>query len=871
MKRVLLSAVIGLATVFMGVAQTDPNSQPIPLYENFGTITPGNDGSPQIDALAFANYGTFDVASFSSFPYDFQNVLNYTNTGSMSASGFGNVNPPVGGGFNFDTAFRDRPRRPAQNFVNKSSGSIFGQNFLQISASNIVNHGVLTVGGDGLIQLKGQTIDLSRSGLEIQRLGLDQGCSFGFPVGTTNFFPDAGIFDLFWNVHTNGLVVDTLMSVNSDGTVSVNAPAPVFSLPRAKPFVVFKQTSATNWFFQAVFVQVRDSNVTASVRFATFPPPAQGNNPPFASPIVKMSATESNVVTGILEGKSIYLWDRLASEKVIGPETNLVLLLNARDGTFMPSPYYISRVAPCEYFSGAGPNYTVTNNIFWDNTFSNNIVTNIGAAYAAFVSATGTQLPALPAATVTNTGSRIEIEADTLDLNLARFQADGLVSIKAKNLLTSSNSVVQVATLNYDLGSPIKDLLIKDLALAQVPTFEGNVAVWSGYWTNETGFVTTNAMMPTIPDPADPGGTNMIPNLETNVVDIVFHAMFVDNRMITSNSVSVNDLAMHGTSVLFSDVMSVNNSLIIDSERFTISEEGSLTLTGAGFDSLTPTNAPVLSYFTNLGSLSIPNKADFGTASRPLVNLVNQGSISAATETFKTEQFENSGTISANNFLSVEVASGKLDGGRITAGGGIRLTGSDFKLRNHNQSSAGLYIAVTNSLADSGGDAKNSLVTSDGFSLAVKPKSGDLLGTTLSSTAPKFADVSHLWAAEDRGATVAGYSNNVAMGRLEIDAAQFGKLTFSGVGAKNGLYVDFLQIGTGLTNDLVNNIQIDPNLVIYFADSNLPAEELDGKFNGHLRWVKEFAGPNTTVDVLLCTNGVASTLKVNRALRNSAT
>jgi hypothetical protein len=875
MKQLFFQSVA--MVLFSGVmlAQPDPNTQPAPLFENFGIIDTSQP-SPQIDALAFANYGTFTVTTspsltdfpytqfglpqaFTIIPYDFQNTLNFTNTGSMTSFS----------GFRFDTAFADRPRQPALNFVNAFGGTVFGTTYLLVASTNVVNQGILTAAGDGFIQLKGQTVNLSRSGLQIQRLGLDQGCSFGFPLSTTNFFPAIGIFDLFADLHTNGLDVTTLIAVNPDFTVSVTAPFPVGNLPRAKPFIRFSQTSPTNLFYQAVFVQVRDTNVTPTVRFADFPRPPQGNNPPFRSPIVRMSATASNVVTGNLEVQAIYLWDRLASEKVINAETNLVFLTNVVAGTLLPSPYYLSRVAPCEYFTAAGVNYTLTNNIFYDSSYSNNIVTNVGAAYVASVSSTGTQLAAIPSGTLTNITSRIEIEADTLDLNLARFQAAGVVMIKAKNLVTSSNSVVQAANLAYDLGSPLGNLLVKDLSLPTVPTFEGNVAVWSGYWTNQTGIVGTNAMMPTIPDPADPAGTNMIANLETNVIEIVFHAMFVDNRMFTETGVTVYDLAMRGADVLFDDDMTVNHALTIDAERFTISEAGILTLTGAGYDSLTPTNAPSLSYFTNLGTLQIPNHADFGTSSRPLASFVNAGTITAFTEAFTVDQFENSGSITASGVLSVDAKAGKLEGGRISAGSIIRLIGSDFKMRNHNQSSAGLFIGVTNSLTDSGKDARSSLVTSAGFHLAVKPSSGDLLGTTFRSTAPKFAAVSHTWAADDLGATSAGYSNNVAIGRLELDAAQFGKLTFSGVGAKNGLYVDLLQIGPGLTNGLANNIQIDPNLTIYFADSNLPVEDLDGKFDGHLRWVREFAGPNTTVDVIFCTNGVATTVKMNRSLRNS--
>jgi hypothetical protein len=81
-------------------------------------------------------------------------------------------------------------------------------------------------------------------------------------------------------------------------------------------------------------------------------------------------------------------------------------------------------------------------------------------------------------------------------------------------------------------------------------------------------------------------------------------------------------------------------------------------------------------------------------------------------------------------------------------------------------------------------------------------------------------------------------------------------------------------LGAGYTNDL----QIDPNLIIYYAAakvgftppksngiSQLPEEYLNGQFGGRLRWVSDFAGPNSSTDVVI--NG--QTVKVNTALRNS--
>src|SRR6266446_395949 len=142
MKRLSLSTGMALAVASLTFAV----AQPIPLYENFGVIS----APPQIDALAFANYGTFSV--FTLLPYDFQNTLDFTNTGGM----FGSP------GFQFDTASSSQPRRMASSFFNRSGASVTGADsqlvvsilnglpfqtqlispsYLLLSATNLANQG----------------------------------------------------------------------------------------------------------------------------------------------------------------------------------------------------------------------------------------------------------------------------------------------------------------------------------------------------------------------------------------------------------------------------------------------------------------------------------------------------------------------------------------------------------------------------------------------------------------------------------------------------------------------------------------------------------------------------------------------------------
>jgi hypothetical protein len=202
-----------------------------------------------------------------------------------------------------------------------------------------------------------------------------------------------------------------------------------------------------------------------------------------------------------------------------------------------------------------------------------------------------------------------------------------------------------------------------------------------------------------------------------------------------------------------------------------------------------------------------------------------------------------------------------------------------LKFNNYNLVASGaLNFEVTSALFDAGAASANVLTVDHGFNLLVKPPTGDMLGTTFRTRAPDWSYPEHTWAGQDRGASVAGYSNNVAIGQLVLGPVGLGPFyTFSGTSTANGLYADLLDLtslGAGYTNEL----QIDPNLTIYYAAAKLgvtppasngipqlPEEYLNGQFGGRLRWVPEYAGPNSSTDVVI--NG--QTVKVNTALRNS--
>jgi hypothetical protein len=886
MKKLRIWLVLAVAPCLGAAAATSP------IYENYGTVT----NVPQVDATAFANYGYFGVSS--TLPWETQNTRYFTNRGTMQASP----------GFRFEYVTSDGVRSPAEVFVNDVGGSIAGfdpsgtiiigggsypiteSSQVRVNAKRAVNRGILSVGASGLLGIQTDQGVFSRGGFEVQPIADAYAgfCIFGgSPFLTeTNYTPDPGVYDLYWFATNAAMNVagNLNLQVNTNtGLVDIDAPShrvaePVggassrcyftnltsFSLFNAAAFVRTNQVDPTNYIVQAAFVANVDPEVAVNARFY----PSSTFTNPYSTIIVQLISPESNVVTGEVFDNNLYLMDRIASE------TNSLLLTNANTGpvcpTMLPGNYTLSRAQPCEFLLGRGPNTDVTTNLFFHTSYSNRVVTNFYAAYAAQVDNLITQLPAVPGVGVTNLGGRVEIEAENLDLTKARIRADGLISIKTDHLIGSAGAAIDCQNMIFDLASTNGPLLVKNMAKDQVQRYAGSLAVWSAVWTNLDGTVTTNM----VEDP--PGSGNMTNRATTNVITIGFHVTLVDGGMYTRQTAYVYEFAGRATNTVLSDNMNVQDSLQLNSDAFTIDTNASLSL-GFNASDWNATSAAGVSYFTNNGFLSPYRDAWFGTdRSQPYQRFVNRGSVSASNVRIRSVELEESGTISAfDGPISVQTTAGKFEDSDYTSGGDLYLAGNNLKFDRHANTAVGtLFLQATNSLTDGGGSSSNVWSVGNGFQLTRKPAIGDLLGTSLQTEAPTFANVLHFWAAEDRGAAAAGFSNNVAIGRLLLNVGFDSALTFSGTGAANGMYVDYLELNGTLQSDLLNSLFIDTNLVIYFADANVPVEDLDGLYadaakpDGRLRWVSSFAGPNSSVDVLLPDG---RTIQVNRALRNSTT
>lgn len=882
-RIILLWAVLasGLLETVAGVS---------PLFLNLGTLT----NIPQIDAVSFANHGDFTVSSI--LPYESQNTRFYTNTGRMLG------NP----GYRFETVSSDSTRVPAETFVNGLDGRItveslarflpaqtltnFGLAFensqLLISALNITNKGVLLADARGRIRIEGEDVDLSRSAVGILPLNGGQGF-----VTPTNFVPDIGVTDIYWGMNNAqntggfGVPVPTLQlaglvsPVSGTANFAINTPSHLvtngvgafdffttaISLTNGLTYTLTNAVTESNWVVQVVMVQVTDTNLNVDVKFA----PSTIATNPYTTPIVEFKKTETNVLAGGFFTNNFYMFDRIASETNFTILTNLMTL-----NTFMPGNYEVTRATPFQFLAGGGPNATNAGDLIYSSTYTNDLATNMYTGYAYNVTNLAFILPPVPGASLTNLPGRIEIDARNINLNRSRIRGEGIVTVTSESV-TGKNMVIDSPNLAFDLKSADGNMLvIQSLAKDTIERVSGDIFAWSAMWTNQTGTTATNSA----PDPNDPAAT--VDTVVTNVIEVGFHLFVVDGSAIeTVQPVFTSDFTARSTNIVLADTIRIRERILIEAETLNLTETGQL-LFPPNIPDWSRDSFPDLHTILNEGTIALLGSANFGGTpdGDTYLSVVNRGTIQAFNQVFITESFENSGTILTEDALSpigvgtirIEANSAKLEGGSLVAGGEIRINAKDLKIRDveiTNQQA--LVLEIENSIAD-GGVPANSTIVTEGFHFLRKPVFGDLLGTRIESVAPRFLAIPHTVAGVDLGPTAEGFENNVAIGQLALSGDFDSLFMFSAFDLNpRALYVDLLELGDSVLANLSGSIEVAENVTIYFADANVPVDQLNGALDGRLQWVSDFAGPNSSMDVVVGSDDNLRTIQVNRALRLS--
>lgn len=995
MKWPLLCGLLGL-TLARPVQAADDS------YTNSESITyPGTEQFPPvIDATNFYNTGTFIInftfatVTASQPFYETSDTLNYVNTGLMMGNfGFRFDNQPSGSGTRTPSASFINEGTVSCGSTNNTTDSFFGLLGITgffipqciVSATNIVNPGDMVVGVDGLLQLTGKNVDLSRGTFNVEGGGANGGSANAFGTGifdlNTNFW-DPSVRLTATNAISAGFAIAPFVLALSNSTAYFDSatPIPGYNIIRS----VFIQDNSgagvsNNVYFDTGGIGFGGGNVTIEW-IGTYQDPATGNS------LNNFLYLNNNYVLG--SSTNVFLFNGFPINfRFVSSGTSLLAGL-----TPPPTP-----AAPG--FLSVFPNGSISNSYAFANVqlTSTTVDTNL-----------------IPNLSITNLPGRIEISAaDELNLAYAQITGANYLSIQSPHQFDGSQgAVIQSPFSDINVGVTNGFLTISNLMSSGVANWSGNVQAWSTRWIA----VDTAA-----------GVTND------------FRVLIVGSRLNPTTMAQVQNLIMHGTnSIVISDTFNVMRSFTADAQNLTLttngpgvgatSLQGELNINAANVFSW-PNSLPNLRNLTNNGALRFQNLAQFNgnsnsivvtpgmpalaaqgllsevagrtnvmvgnkvligtnvyafqikltnalanqvklaktfdgsmsnliaainrtvgagttyssaTVTNPLVtagkltnhsftvtakmagvsgnsiqtinsvqttnltwnghttlyggadpgivttnagpavpvpyaNFINSGWVSGQGSTIWADNFVSSGVISnyANGSFALNSLTTTLTNGSVLAGGDISITANSLVTSNVLLvSGRSITLRATNLLTDTGvtnGSVWTVQSTNgsggNGLIMPVKPALGDLLGTTITNNAAgPNKQVINMWAGQDRGVSVNGYTNNEAVGRLILDA--FGTTSlfkFAGASISNALYVDYLEFRDAMTNGINNsfdfspNLQINTNLVIYFAQAvangNSIAAKIDeaskaGRNGGRLRWVPAYVGYFSSVTLV---------------------
>ncbi|MGA3181093.1 MAG: hypothetical protein ABSF38_12175 [Verrucomicrobiota bacterium] len=640
----------------------------------------------------------------------------------------------------------------------------------------------------------------------------------------------------------------------------------------------------TNAYYNIVLVNTAfaDTNISASVEFlpAGYSEGVLDEYDPLGyEAMVQFSAPVKDVITGQLVTNSIYLLDVGAIQAPMSFAQNVDY-----SSTYgKPDCFEITTVTPTEWIYGqelggfANMEFN-TNMIYgYDPVTGGPIYKNAtpgstNGSYAAQINfnpeVTDGLFPLtvdveftpldLDLPTLTNGTGRVEISAEHLNVSNMRLRASGTVTINATNY-TGTPAGTDWDTFNTDLGNLKASLAVSNLFPRQFKRLRGDILAYSCDWMNTQ--------------------TNDGDGHKINGTEHV-HLLVVDQALQDVFTSSVLSLALRGSNVAVSDNVVVLQSALFQTPDMTI--DGNMHLTLSASD-LEPKNMPGLQNLTltTNGVLDVDDLINIGASTtkapgnpvtrKYIVNsITNLGSMASGGLIFQPKIFANGGSLvsSNNGAVQMNAKTNLLGAGlglpnSIVADGDINFSSVSIQASNSTittgQAGSGqLNLFATAQLTDflPGVPSTNIYGTnfwtvSAGFTLTNKPAEGDLFGTQITTIAANYdQEVKHIWAGTNLGPTAAGFYNNEVIGHLILDRqTNSTTLRFSGAGNNNAMYVDYLELRDLAYSDYHDGLVVDPNFTIYFANCNFDPIKLTQVYT-NIIWVPEFAGPNSSVEVL---------------------
>ena len=904
MKRFLLPGLCLLALTLGRLASAQSST----FYWSETSIPPV---PPQIDATNFVNTGAFNVSvpadliTASSLYYDFSSVLNYTNTGSMSAN--------AGFIFDFEPSYFVPPKphvpfnKMSANFVNQRNGftggviacSAFSTNVLLTgfslsgsakfiaTATNIINSGSIVLDNSllntiifgignafnstpvsSLISLTGDNIDLR-----------DGELAFTSSNTTSNLFgvSSIGVASVDYGVGTD-TNRDWIPSIDlgqsfafSSFFQTIRGSAFFLDLTNSIPYSFTVPGGPSNIITRSVFLQdTSDGNVTRNVFFG-------GSGVGAGAAHIEWSAPFIDPETGVLMTNYLYL-----SDLYVAVTTN-TFVFNG-----VPQNYSFTQATSPQFGLG---NPEVPNLPVFNFGVVSNLYSYLDADLVATVSGTNS---IVPGGSITNLPQRIQITASrTLNLDGARISGPDYMSLTSTNQYEGNvGASVSVPYSDLRLGVTNGFLTISNLMRPTLPRWSGKIQAFTARWFD----VDIN------------GRTN------DNRV------LLVNSRVFPFTTPQIQDLILHATnSLIVSDPLNVMRTLSIDATSLTIATNGPGAFSPVGqLNFLNPAivwsgTMPRLKHLTNSGVITAPNFMFFAgnmstpysdpNLSTPYEVFINHGAVTNQGSYIRANYFVNNGVFQCRNngnftliancaFLTNGTISAPTGAGDVSitannlvisnqvlqAGGRLTLAAADCFSDGFSLFNMFGHVVTTNTPPFGIVSNGNFLALSGNFAMTVKPATGDLLGTTISNAAAPFANVITTWAGKDRGAAPTGYVNNLAVGRLILNGSAGSKFSFTGVGAGNALYVDRLELygtATNLGASLQTNLFIAPNFKIYYAQALANGESVAEKLSGargginggHFYWVSNYAGIFSSTNITYFPGAITRTF--NQALVES--
>ena len=825
-------------------------------------VNPGTTNNAQVNAVRFSNAGQFTFQNtVSPSPYATLNTSFYTNL----QSGIMTFDPGVR--FELLTNTISRPARVFENLgtiqVQASQGLVFqfgtppvGR--MDVRADRIFSPGRIRSTTASVIRMEGQDVDLERGAISTFVENSNQFSFFPvFDTRPTNYNNPLGVEDVYWAAGRGGrlqagqanvaIQLDSNPFPPSPSTVSTPFHEVVWpALQSVSALNFYSQTNYTSYVWtnvvnftnrviQVVLVNTNTlaPNITSDVRFLQ-----DGFH---ALPVVRFALTKTNRTLSSLETNQLFFVDTSLSQ------TNETLAQNSAGITFRPRSFHLLRGPGMEsLFStnsfGLRSNAVHTPDIFFPfgSMLTNRSTTNY--AFNAWAGKVGTpRTNALATVTggsnqslddPTNAPGRVEIIGTNLNLRLARIEAENTIQVTTSNLLSADGAVFSAPNLVFNVARDNGTISLTNFVPRFITNMNGFIRAYSATWTNQAG-VTGEGYQ--------------------------YHVLLLDASLLGENTeVSLPALNIRCTNVVVQNTLNAARSFTFDSPAVTFNTGTELRLDTRNIPNLQPASFPQIQNFTNFGIITAPGLADMTPAGTKMNQYIHDGILLANTINIRATNYESAGTNAAFSFssdfvpptlasltgntggpLTITADAIKLQAqaaanrrGRHLSVGDLTLEGNTLKLIEQDLfTPARFLMKITNSVSDGGAVGSNTVSVGRGFSVTHKAATGDLLGTAFETFIPRDLIINHVWPGEDRGKSVNGYSNNMAVGRLIVSTTtlpgQPYGVRFSGASTttSNALYVDLLDLRGSITNEnLGAHLDVANNMAIYFANASPSVE-----------------------------------------------